>query len=184
MKELIEIQSKLRVAKDQSKQGIQFTYRTTDLILEKVKPFLLEKGVLLTLTDSVVQVGTVNYIKSTATVYKDDKSISCDGWAKEPDKLMSMSAPQITGSCSSYARKTALSGLFALDDNKDPDSDNGSKDKRTDQETTIKQQILNALNHPNITEDQKDKYRYEVKSKIWNFDEIFLSHLKKEHNIK
>ena len=38
---------------------------------------------------------------------------------------MSMSLPQITGSCSSYARKTAMGGLFNLDDNHDPDSDNG-----------------------------------------------------------
>ncbi len=32
-----------------------------------------------------------------------------------------MSASQITGSASSYARKYALNGLFAIDDNKDAD---------------------------------------------------------------
>lgn len=182
MKELIEIQSKLSVVKDQSKSGIQFKYRTAELILEKVKPLLKAEGMLLTLTDSVVQVGSDNYIKSTATVYKDDKSISCDGWAKEPIKLMSMSAPQITGSCSSYARKTALGGLFAIDDNKDPDSDNGSKEKRTKEDTTIKQQILNRLS--TLTEREKNGYREEVKAGNWDFNQSFLDHLVSKYGVK
>ncbi len=135
MEELILIQSKLRVLKDQSKSGIQFKYRTTDDIFEKVKPLLVEHGVLLTVSDKVVNVGNSNYIEATATVSKGDKSISCTGMAKEPDKLMSMSAPQITGSCSSYARKTALGGLFAIDNNQDPDSGNNSNSK----EATIEQ---------------------------------------------
>lgn len=141
MKELIEIQSELKVAKKNQKQGIQFKYRTTDEILEAVKPLCVKRGVLLTLTDSIECKGDSNYIKSTATVWKDDKTISCDGWAKEPIKLMSMSAPQITGSCSSYARKTALGGLFAIDDSEDPDSGNNSdkKEATAEQYQTIAQ---------------------------------------------
>ena len=40
-----------------------------------------------------------------------------------------MDDAQITGSASSYARKYALNGLFAIDDTKDPDAtnDHGSK---------------------------------------------------------
>ncbi|KXU02059.1 recombination protein [Streptococcus constellatus] len=34
-----------------------------------------------------------------------------------------MDGSQITGTASSYARKYALNGLFAIDDNKDPDTD-------------------------------------------------------------
>ena len=35
-----------------------------------------------------------------------------------------MDSPQITGSCSSYARKCALNGLFMIDDVKDSDATN------------------------------------------------------------
>ena len=35
-----------------------------------------------------------------------------------------MDDAQITGSASSYARKYALNGLFAIDDTKDPDAVN------------------------------------------------------------
>jgi hypothetical protein len=35
-----------------------------------------------------------------------------------------MDEAQITGSASSYARKYALNGLFAIDDTKDPDATN------------------------------------------------------------
>ena len=40
-----------------------------------------------------------------------------------------MDAAQITGSASSYARKYALNGLFAIDDTKDADSTNEHKDE-------------------------------------------------------
>ena len=40
-----------------------------------------------------------------------------------------MDAAQITGSASSYARKYALNGLFAIDDTKDSDATNEHKDE-------------------------------------------------------
>jgi hypothetical protein len=47
-----------------------------------------------------------------------------------------MDSAQVTGSTSSYARKYALSGLFAIDDEKDPDhSNNGKEDKKEDKKT-------------------------------------------------
>ena len=41
-----------------------------------------------------------------------------------------MDASQLTGSCSSYARKYALGGLFAIDDNKDADSRDNTESKQ------------------------------------------------------
>ncbi len=49
---------------------------------------------------------------------------------------------------------------------------------------TFKTQCINALNHPNVKEDQRDNYREEMKIGKWSFDEKFLGHLKREHNIK
>ena len=55
--------------------------------------------------------------------------ISVSGWAREEEVKKGMDAAQITGSASSYARKYALNGLFAIDDTKDADSTNEHKDE-------------------------------------------------------
>ncbi|HSH67485.1 MAG TPA: ERF family protein, partial [Bacteroidia bacterium] len=43
-------------------------------------------------------------------------------FAREPESKKGMDESQITGASSSYARKYALNGLFAIDDNKDADT--------------------------------------------------------------
>jgi hypothetical protein len=181
MDELILIQSELIVLKDQSKSGIQFKYRTTDEILEKVKPLCRKQGVLLIVSDKIIECGGFNYIESTATVSKGDKLISCTGLAKEPIKLMAMSAPQITGSCSSYARKTALGGLFAIDNNQDPDSVDNN-DTLKNQVPEVKQQIINRLS--TLTEEEKQGYREEIKSGNRSFNNEFLNHLINKYGAK
>lgn len=179
MKELIVIQKELKVGKNNQKQGIQFKYRTTSDILERVKPICHKNDVLLIVTDEVVQIGESNYIKSTATVIKGGDKISCSGLAKEPLKLMSMSAPQITGSCSSYARKTALCGLFAIDDNEDPDSIDNKKSPELDMKTMIN----NAINHPNVTTTQKAKYIADLQGGRLPINQSTLDKICMENNI-
>ena len=44
--------------------------------------------------------------------------------AREEETKKGMDASQLTGSTSSYARKYALNGLFAIDDTKDADTTN------------------------------------------------------------
>ena len=52
------------------------------------------------------------------------------GEAEHAETKKGMDQAQITGSASSYARKYALNGLFAIDDTKDPDATNKhGKDK-------------------------------------------------------
>lgn len=181
MKELILIQNELKVGKNNEKQGIQFKYRTCSDILERAKPLCKKHDVLLFISDEIIERGGACYVESTATVKKGDETISCKGQAKEPSKLMSMSAPQITGSCSSYARKAALGGLFAIDDNEDPDSiNNDTKGKRGND--PVKQQILNRLS--TLTEGEKSKYREEVKAGNWDFNQDFLDHLINKYGAK
>jgi len=50
-----------------------------------------------------------------------------------------MDDSQITGSASSYARKYALNGLFAIDDTKDADATNNHGKKPTTQTKKISQ---------------------------------------------
>lgn len=119
MKELIEVQKKLSVPKGRKQQN--YSYRSTEDILTAVKKIMPE-GCFLTMADSVQNIGDRNYICSSATFSNGEDSIHSTGYAWEPEKIASMSMPQITGSCSSYARKTALCGLFMIDDSKDVDS--------------------------------------------------------------
>lgn len=76
----------------------------------------------LILSDEVENIGSANYIKATATIMdKDEKRLWVSAYAREAVTKKGMDDAQITGSASSYARKYALSGLFAIDDTKDPD---------------------------------------------------------------
>lgn len=50
-------------------------------------------------------------------------TVEVTAMAREEENKKGMDASQVTGSCSSYARKYALNGLFNLDDTKDADTD-------------------------------------------------------------
>ena len=121
MKELIKVQRALKVGKDNKKQGINYSYRTVSDILEAVKDIMPE-NCFITMADDIREEGGRVYIYSIATFSNGNESQMSTGFAREPDKLAAMSMPQITGSCSSYARKTALCGLLMIDDSKDVDS--------------------------------------------------------------
>ncbi len=129
IKSLIEIQNKLKAPKDKDNDFGGFNYRSIEDILEKVKPLLKERALLLTLTDKVISISDHNYIKATAKITDGESEIKTVALAREKMTHKKMDEAQLTGSASSYARKYALGGLFLLDDNKDPDSPD-SKDKK------------------------------------------------------
>lgn len=119
---LLDIQSKINVPKNQGGKDIKYKYRSLETILEKLKPLLISNKVFLVLADEVISVGGQNYVKATARITNGVDSIESTAIAREDMQAKFMSAPQMTGSCSSYARKNALCGLLLLDDNKDVDS--------------------------------------------------------------
>lgn len=125
MKELITIQSELKAPKSQFNRFGNYKYRKAEDILEAVKPLLKKESCTLTITDDIIQIGNRIYVKATATLTnsKGDTE-STQGWAREEDTKKGMDASQITGASSSYARKYALNGLFAIDDNADSDTTN------------------------------------------------------------
>lgn len=121
--ELVTIQSRLKAPKSQFNQFGGYRYRSCEDILEAVKPLLLETGCTLTISDDVVQVGTRVYIRATATLAAPDgREWETTALAREADTKKGMDDSQITGTASSYARKYALNGLFAIDDCKDADT--------------------------------------------------------------
>jgi len=144
MKTLSEIQRELKAPKGQVNAFGKYKYRSCEDILEAVKPHL--EGWVLTISDEIVEVAGRVYVKATAelktsllTTYPnttddsdvqintDIKCYSTTAFAREPDQKKGMDPSQITGAASSYARKYALNGLFCIDDTKDADTMDNSK---------------------------------------------------------
>lgn len=127
MKELInklnQIQANLRAPKGQFNKFGNYKYRSCEDILEAVKPLLKESGLILLIKDEIINLGDRYYVKATCTLYDEEgHSLSTEALAREAQTKKGMDESQITGAASSYARKYALNGLFAIDDNKDADA--------------------------------------------------------------
>ena len=136
MKELQIIQSELNAPKNQYNNFGKYRYRSCEDILAALKPLLKQHGCTLTISDDILHVGDRYYIKATATLSNaGGEQSTTSALAREEDSKKGMDASQLTGTASSYARKYALNGLFAIDDTKDADALNVSK-KYTQHEQT------------------------------------------------
>ena len=120
------IQSSLKAPKGQTNKFGGYSYRSAEDILTAVKPLLAEYACTLVISDDIVGVEGRVYVKATAVLAESesDYSIQVQGFAREAEMRKGMDDSQITGSASSYARKYALNGLFAIDDTKDADATN------------------------------------------------------------
>ena len=119
---LLAIQGELKAPKGQYNSFGKYKYRSCEDILEAVKPLLDKYGVVLTLSDEIIEVGGRVYVKATATLRAGDQCYTNAAFAREPDEKKGMDSSQITGTASSYARKYCLNGLFLIDDTKDADT--------------------------------------------------------------
>lgn len=168
LEKLLNIQQELKAPKGQYNSFGKYKYRSCEDILESVKPLLKKYKCIITLTDELVVLGdntaihyTENYydkdlkkenvrnvvangqryyIKATVTIYDTDSkdSISNIAYAREEEYKKGMDGSQITGTASSYARKYALNGLFAIDDTKDADTDEYTKQTKAASKTSAK----------------------------------------------
>lgn len=120
---LQSIQQSLVAPKGQYNSFGKYSYRSAEDILEALKPILQEHDAVLILQDGIVQIGDRYYVEATATLYAVGETIGTTAYAREDDSKKGMDGSQVTGAASSYARKYALNGLFMIDDNKDPDTD-------------------------------------------------------------
>lgn len=123
---LTDIQKKLKAPKNRINKFGGFKYRSCEDILEGVKPILSELNAAVIISDDIALIGARYYVKATAAlVDADGKEIAkATAYAREGDDKKGMDVAQVTGSASSYARKYALNGLFAIDDDdsRDPDT--------------------------------------------------------------
>lgn len=126
---LAEVQQNLKVPKGQKNSFGGYKYRSCEDIMEAVKK-VLPVGYFVIASDKMIMLDDRFYIQATVTLRGFGESISTDGFAREAEIKKGMDDSQITGTASSYARKYAANGLFAIDDTKDADTDSFTKKTR------------------------------------------------------
>lgn len=123
---LKNVQMKFRARKDQRNDFGGFNYRNVEIMLTELKPILNEYDSVITFNDEIIAKDDWHYVEATATLHTPVGEVSNKASAREQETKKGMDAAQITGSCSTYARKYALCGLLAVDDgSKDPDAQKG-----------------------------------------------------------
>lgn len=158
---LLFVQQNLKAPKSQYNSFGDYHYRNCEDILEALKPLLAEIKAVILIHDDILLIGDKFYVKATAVLQdaESQDSISNTAFARETEQRPKMDMAQITGACSSYARKYALNGLFCIDDSKDPDSM-----KNDDSKGDNRQQNKPQQNKPNnVTQAHINTIRAEIK---------------------
>lgn len=158
MELLTKIQKELKAPKNQRNSFGNYNYRSCEDIVEAVKPFLTD-GASLTLTDEIVLICSRYYVKATATLTAGKESASTTAYAREEETKKGMDGAQITGSASSYARKYALNGLLLIDDTKDADTQDNTKEvakSPVDKKAQIKAKLAELGKTPKTVKEAQD----------------------------
>jgi hypothetical protein len=164
---LAKIQSLIKAPKGQFNNFGKYKYRSCEDIVEAVKPVINQLGFYLTLSDEIVEIGGRFYVKATATISNGTESYSSVAYAREEESKKGMDGSQVTGASSSYARKYALNGLFAIDDTKDSDATNvGNKDVPTEEEKRI---LTNLVYGTDMNDSEREK-AFELIEKCDNYE--------------
>ena len=168
-KKLSGIQCELVATKGQYNNFGKYSYRSCEDILEAVKPLLDKYKVAIVIKDDIVLAGDRFYVKATATLIDSEtgETVEASAFARESADKKGMDSSQVTGATSSYARKYALNGLFAIDDNKDADATN------THGKETIKVNMTPALSEAQL------KRLYAIGNKAGIKKEVLDSTVKK-----
>lgn len=131
---LINVQVELKAPKGQYNSFGKYAYRNCEDILEALKPVLKKEKLAIFISDDMVFLESRFYVKATVTLVdiETGEKICNTAFAREEESKKGMDGSQVTGASSSYARKYALNGMFAIDDTKDSDATNthGREDKK------------------------------------------------------
>jgi hypothetical protein len=167
MDALIKIQSELKAPKSQYNSFGKYSYRNAEDILEAVKPLLSKYNATMYITDEVVEVGGRIYVKATVTLSDGKETITASAYAREPETRKGMDDSQITGATSSYARKYALNGLFAIDDTKDNDT-NELREEREERVAYEEKQAKKSK----FTDEQMEQMKKWAVGDVFTSDEL------------
>lgn len=142
---LLNVQTELKAPKGQYNNFGKYKYRSCEDILEALKPVLEKNKLTMYISDDIVVINERYYVKATVYLINSEKmgeTMQVSALAREEETKKGMDGSQITGASSSYARKYALNGMFAIDDTKDSDSTNTHGKEKTEQEKA--QDYLNS----------------------------------------
>lgn len=144
---LMAVQAELKAPKKQRNNFGKYNYRSCEDIIEAVKPLLKENGLFLTMSDDIVLIGDRYYVKATVSVTDilTGESVQTSALAREAAQKKGMDESQVTGTASSYARKYALNGLFAIDDNRDADTDEYARQTKGSTNDELRSEAIHSL---------------------------------------
>ena len=164
---LLYLQQNLKAPKGQYNSFGDYHYRSCEDIQEALKPLLAHVKAVLLLNDEILQIGERFYIKATAKLQdvESNECITNTAYARECESRPKMDVAQLTGSCSSYARKYALNGLFCIDDAKDPDAmkpDSKQPEPKPPQQKPPQRQQSRQQTKPKLEEEYQKNVRKEA----------------------
>jgi len=160
MKELNQklaiVQTKLKAKKSSYNAFGKYYFRKAEDILEAIKPFLLEQGVSVIISEELLPyaIGVehpVPTLQTTATISDGENAIHATAVVGVDLNQKGMQTAQQFGAASSYGKKYALGNLFLIDDTQDADGSNDHGKK-----SNVVSKIKEAAK-TNITAEQMKK---------------------------
>ena len=188
IKKLTNVQNELKAPKSQVNKFAGFNYRSCEDILEAVKPLLFKNGLVLQINDEIINIGDRFYVQATAKIIDEENNfIEAKAYAREPSEKPKMDESQVTGSASSYARKYALNGLFCIDDSKDADFYDNTKNNNdnTKKENKVYNKNSNDKNNNDNTKNDKITGKEEAQIQYYiNLHKIELQTILDTYGVK
>ena len=121
---LATIQTKFKSKKSRYNSFGKYYFRSAEDILEATKPFLLELGVTVTVSEQIVSAQPFPIMETSAIISDGENTITATAMVGIDLDQKGMQMPQKFGSASSYGKKYALGNLFLIDDPQDADAAN------------------------------------------------------------
>ena len=121
---LATIQTKFKSKKSRFNSFGKYNFRSAEDILEATKPFLLELGVSVIVSETLISTDPFPIMESKATVTDGKDAMHATAIIGVDLNQKGMQTPQQFGSASSYGKKYALGNLFLIDDTQDSDATN------------------------------------------------------------
>ena len=154
MKELNQklaiVQTKLKTKKTSYNSFGKYYFRKAEDILEAVKPFLLEQGVSVIISEEIIATDPVPTLQTTATISDGENFINATAVVGVDLNQKGMQTAQQFGAASSYGKKYALGNLFLIDDTQDADGNN-DHGKKSNVVSKIKQAAKPAITKEQLT---------------------------------
>lgn len=175
-KTLHSLQKQLKAPKGQYNNFGKYSYRHYEDIILSLKE-IMPTGCSIVLTDKLINCGDRYYVEATATLYNaEGQNLSASALAREQQTKKGMDEAQITGGASSYARKYALNGLFAIDSSEiEHDSQDNSHEPEPKEEVPdylVEQVVAKVTKLINDNEIEKAKELMNedrrIKRAVWN----------------